>query len=122
MSVESVGDALKFLLILGIDMRPENFARGLAEERPVTLGATSVFELDGVEGVGNFGCEEISVLVADFGGRTLEMDVDPLVAFEAVGLLERVGLRSGEGEGREEKKSEKFMQRFCSPVLRIVVQ
>jgi hypothetical protein len=38
------------------------------------------------------------VLVADFGGRALEVNVNPLVTFEAVGLLERVGLRSGEGE------------------------
>ena len=57
-------------------------------------------KLDGVEGVGDFGRQKISVLVSDFGGRALEVDVDPLVAFEAVGLLERVGLRSGEGEGR----------------------
>ena len=44
MGIEAVGDALEFLLILGIDVRPKNFARGLAEKGPVALGAMRVLE------------------------------------------------------------------------------
>ena len=55
MSFDAVGNALQFLLILGVDVRPEHLLRRRAEELPVTLALMSVEQLDRLEGVGDFG-------------------------------------------------------------------
>ena len=36
--LHAIGNALQFLLILGVDVRPEHLARGLAKELPIALG------------------------------------------------------------------------------------
>ena len=65
----AVGDALQFLLVFRIDVRPEHLAGSFAVELPVTLGLVRVIQLDGLEGVGDFGSEQVAVLVADVGGE-----------------------------------------------------
>jgi len=51
-----------------------------------------VDQLDRLEGVGDLGREEITVLEPDAPGRSFEVDVDPAPAFQAVRASEtRVG-------------------------------
>ena len=73
MRLHAVGNALKFLLIFGVDVRPEHLARGLAKELPVALGLVRVEKLDRLKRVGNLGREQIAMLKSDVGGRTFEM-------------------------------------------------
>src|SRR5208337_4790680 len=87
-SLQAVCDALQLLLIFDLNMRPQNVLRSLAVEIPFALGAMYVLELNGPESVLDFGREQISVLIANIGGRSLEMDIQPTVALETIGRLQ----------------------------------
>ena len=114
-----VGDALQFLLVFGVDVRPEHLAGGGAEELPVALGLVRVEELDGFERVGDFRREKVAVLKADVGGRAFEMNVGPSALLEAIGLLQpgigrtRAGLchaRPNQGEAQHARATKNFDQ------------
>jgi len=47
--LHAIGNALQFLLVLLIDMRPEHLAGGAAEEFPITLRLMCVEQLDRLE-------------------------------------------------------------------------
>ena len=53
--LDAFGDAFQFLLIFGIDVRPEHLAAGLAEELPIALGVVCTFKLDDPDHVVDFG-------------------------------------------------------------------
>ena len=51
-----------------------------------------VVQLDGGEGVGDFRGEKIAMLVADVGGRALQVNVSPATLLETVRFLQaRIG-------------------------------
>ena len=78
MGLQAVCDALQFLLIFEINVRPQNVLRSLAVEIPFALGAMDVLQLNGPESVLDFGREQISVLDSRYqpailrDGRTVQ--------------------------------------------------
>ena len=89
---EALDDPLEFLLVFGVDPRPEHLAGGLAEELPIALRVVRVDQLDRLKRVGDLGREQIAVLEPDASGRSFEVDVNPPAAFKAVRASEtRVG-------------------------------
>jgi hypothetical protein len=55
--LDAVSNPLQFLLILGIDMRPEHVPRRIAKELPISSGLVGIKELDGLKRVGNLGSQ-----------------------------------------------------------------
>ncbi len=88
MRLQAVGNALQLLPVLGFNMRPQNLAGGGAEKFPVAIGVVRVLQLDGLEGVGDLGRQQVSVLKSDLGGRAFQVDIGPSTAREAPGLLQ----------------------------------
>ncbi len=88
MRLHSVGNALQFLLIFGVNVRPKHLPRGGAEEFPIALRLVRVEQLDRLKRVGNFGREQISVLKANVRGRALQVHISPATLLETVGLLQ----------------------------------
>ena len=82
--LRALGDAVQFVLVFGIDVRPQHIVRGFAEEIPIALGIVRVFELHGRERILDLGREQIAVLVADVIRRAGEMHVGPAAAFKSV--------------------------------------
>jgi len=58
--VKAVGDALQFLLILGLEMRPEDGSAGVAKETPIALDVMRQFDLVDMDDIFNFECEQIA--------------------------------------------------------------
>ena len=86
--LNTVGDALEFGAILGVDAGHDLVVGDGAEVRPGVARFVRVLELDGLQVVGDLGGEEISVLEADFARRALEMDVRPTIFLEGVGVFQ----------------------------------
>jgi hypothetical protein len=78
------GNAFELLLVLGVDVRPEHCAAGLAEELPVPVGSVSVFELDDADRVGDFGGQQAAMLEADLRGSAFQMHKGPAASLKAV--------------------------------------
>ncbi len=94
----AVGDALELLLVFRVGFRPEHRTRGFAVEGPVAFGAMRVVEADGVQSIFDLFRKQGSVLKADIVGRAFEVNVDPAVAFEAIGFCGAGGLRGSQDE------------------------
>ncbi len=86
--LHAVGYALEFGAILGFDAGHDLVVCDGAKVGPGLARFVRVFELDGLEVVGDLGGEEVAVLEADFAGRALEMDVGPAVFLEGVGVFQ----------------------------------
>src|SRR5271165_484888 len=109
MGLQAVSDSLQLLLIFQINVRPQNILCSLTIEVPVALGAIHVLELNGLESVFDLGCEQVSVLIADIGRRSFEMDVHPTVALETISrfqprLIGVVRIRLGEAKSRADEQ------------------
>lgn len=100
-STDAVGDALHFITVFLIDVRPPDVFGGFAEKVPVFAGVVGEFEEKNFLQVGDFGCEEITMLVADLFGRAGQVDDSPIVDGRFAG---RAGEESGVG-GRERRCS-----------------
>ncbi len=116
MRLHAVGNALQFLLVLGVNVRPEHLACGLAEELPIALRLVRVEKLDRFERIGNFGGQQIPMLEPDVRGRTFQMNVGPAGLLEAIGFLQaRIGRgrscavrwRSGNRLGKHSSENQK---------------
>ena len=66
-------------------LRPQDLARRLAEELPVLASRRGSFRGDDLEGVLDLRRQQVAVLVADIGGRALQVHEDPAVALAAAG-------------------------------------
>ena len=88
MLIQAVGDALQLFLILGVDLGPEHFAPGAAEEVPAAGGVVGHFQADHAVEIGDFGRHQVAVLDADIVRRAFEVDVGPAAALEAVAAAE----------------------------------
>ena len=86
--LNAVGDALEFGAVFGLDAGHDLVVCDGAKVGPWLARFVRVFELDGLEVVGDLGGEEIAVLEADFAGRALEMDVGPAIFLEGVGVFQ----------------------------------
>ncbi len=89
-SVQAVGDALEFLPILWLDVRPVDVLRRIAEELPTASGTVGVVEAGDAEGLLDLRGEEVAMLESDLVGRSVEMDVDPVRTLETIGALRSV--------------------------------
>src|SRR5689334_19681595 len=100
----AIGDALHFVAIFRIDVRPPDVFGGFAEEVPVLAVVVGKFEKKDLLQVGDFGGQEVAMLVADLPGRTGQMDDGPIVDRRLAGRAsEESGVdgwerRSGAGE------------------------
>ncbi len=88
MLIQAVGDALEFLLILGVDLGPEHFAAGAAEEFPAAGGVVGHFQTHYAIEIGDFGSHQVAVLDADIVRGAFEVDVGPAAPLEAVAASE----------------------------------
>jgi hypothetical protein len=108
--LNAVGDALEFGTVLGVDTGHDLVVGDGAEVRPRFACFVGVFELDGLEVVGDLGGEEVAVLEAYFAWRAFEMDVGPAVFLEGVGVFEagicRLRQRSSRGKSGEDTGGE----------------
>ncbi len=92
MRLHAVSNALQFLLILGVDVRPQHLARRLPKKLPIALRLVGIEKFDRFQGIGNLGSEQIAMLESNIGGRTFQMNIGPTTLLEAVSLLQaRIG-------------------------------
>src|SRR5256886_11278694 len=73
----AIRDALQFVAIFPIDVRPHNVFGGVAEKIPILAIVVREFELVDVFEIGDFRGKKIAVLVANLRGRALQVDEGP---------------------------------------------
>ena len=86
--VQAIHDALQFLLILRVNMLPQNVLCGGAIEIPIALGVVRGHRANGVNTTCNLGRQQVTVLISDVGGRAFEVNVHPMIALEAIGRFQ----------------------------------
>jgi hypothetical protein len=96
--LHTVGNALQFLSVLEVNVRPKRFARRLAEKFPVTPRLPRVKKFNGFEPVGNLRRQQIPVLEADFPRCAFQVNISPASILEAIGL----------GQNRVERRRRRF--------------
>ena len=75
-------DPLQFLLILRINLRPQHFVRGFAEEFPVALRGMHHPRAHRREAIFDFRRQQVPVLISNGARITLQMHVNPASFFE----------------------------------------
>src|SRR5262249_50665068 len=104
---DSISDALHFVAIFLINVRPPDVSCGFAEELPVFAIVVREFEKENFLQVGDFRSEEVTVLEADLFGRAGEAHHRPSVERGlARGAVQARGVRRGRSGRLSARKSE----------------
>ncbi len=89
MCLHAIGNALQFLLIFGIDMRPQHLSRSRAEEFPIALCLMHVEQLDRLKRISNFRREKYtSARKPISNGDRADMYICPSALLKAIRLLQ----------------------------------
>jgi hypothetical protein len=86
-------DAIDFIAVFTVDAGLHNLARSLPIELPIPLGGVFIERPGNPQEVLNLRREQITMLVAYLGRRSLEMDIYPTVALETIAARQLVSDR-----------------------------
>ena len=92
---DSFRDAVQLGAVFLLHARPENVARRVAVKSPLPLFVVRELSGNHLDRVFDFGGQQIPVLEADFGGRALQMNLDPAIALRGARSLRQARIGFG---------------------------